>query len=199
MKNPKIHLLLLVFIGLIITACTPLTHSLFDDKTYTEKVTSFLVSEDSRQLIVVSEKHHYIFAIDDELGHFLTSSARTKYADKLRPSFQSAHVYAETNDVQIRFSIWYEDKGRKLPDELRELGFEHTSMSKSLKGKRYQAKESLPDKYKFNNEYEIYVTEKLSSRDKAMRVPLTPLTLTGDAIITIAMIPVFPIFIMACC
>jgi len=45
--------------SLLLISCTSITKSLWENPTYKEKVSAFLITEDGEKLAILGEKYHY--------------------------------------------------------------------------------------------------------------------------------------------
>ena len=146
-------------------------------------VDSFLVAKDGQQLIVVSEKYHYVFKISDDLRSILLSEQR-KYIRPIFSSFELDH----NNIIKGNYVLNYENKNdpSSNPDKTILIGntnFKFGRYYGYLVGIRYSSKEPIPTEYKFNRPYKISIIEEDSTDSTTVaKVLATPFTLAADTV-----------------
>lgn len=196
----KILTLLIAFCFLVFGgAC--FTPALYDKpaeetKNYVEEVSSVLITQDGKNLIVAGKQHHYIFAANDTIKFILT------WAEKKR-------VKAEFHDFSVRsdqsvsggYSLTV-DNGQGLTPEMKTLllskGFTNNEIGKKfyhsswLQGTRYSAdKFAMPKAMQLNQKYTINMTEYQPSASAAIkRILLTPLAVVGDGLLILGGVPI---------
>jgi len=164
-------------------------------RTYHEKVDSFLITEDGSTLVVLGEKYHYIFEASPNLKKVLLGSFRPMVVAHF-PDF-----YVTTDNKITGNYTLYLDKD--APEEQRksaiEAGFidnnksdlsffahiSELSLSGHLEGTRYSA-EGFPviaQKYKFNIPYYVDITEEQSATKLAGKILITPILVLADGVL----------------
>jgi hypothetical protein len=162
--------------------------------TFTEAISTFLITADGKQLIVVGKNHHYFFTADDTLKFILTWSEKKR----IKAAF-SDFIIDDDQNVSGSYSLTI-DTTQDLPPETRDLliskGFT-SNPSKSqllyhhtIQGTRYFAGDfKLPVPLELNQKYMITMHEDYdngSSTDIMERILLTPLTIALDGALVAA-------------
>jgi len=156
-----------------------------DFSTYKESVSSFLITEDGKKLVVISKDYHYIFDLDNKLKNILLS----KNKKQLTPDFDYINVSVD-NSISVQYKLYSNDNNIKW---LKKSGFYPSDnkkwsymLSAKIKGIRYKAKENLPAKYQFNKAYSMTIFVDDSSSVKAQKAILTPVAITADMTVVVA-------------
>ena len=144
-----------------IPGCGGLNGTYGTDRTYYETISSFLISQDGKKIVVLGEQHHYIFDASDNLTKIRKSS--------FRPS-----VYAKFSEFYIKDDIvkggytliLKKDASKPEKAEAKATGFQPASdgsleLTEHMTGTVYSAEkfESNLIKNKFNSSYNIMVVE----------------------------------------
>jgi hypothetical protein len=187
--------------ALLMTGCV--TSALYKDSAEThrdllEEVSSFLITADGKQLIVVGKQHHYIFAADDETLKFILTWAEKK---RVKAGFEN-FVINSNQTVSGMYTLTV-DAGQDLSAEANKLltskGFTSNATQKTLvyhgalHGTRYLAdKFVLPATMQLNQKYTIAMREDYASASSVLgRILLTPLAMAADGLLLVGGIPVF--------
>jgi hypothetical protein len=189
-----------LFFALLITGCV--TSSLYKNSTEThrnfvEEVSSFLITADGKQLIVVGKQYHYIFAAEDETLKFILTWPEKK---RVKASFEN-FVINSNQAVSGMYTLTV--AGQDLTAESNKLlvskGFISNVSQKTLvyhgalHGVRYLAdKFTLPTTMQLNQRYSITMREDYPSASAVLgRILLTPLAMAADGILLVGGIPAF--------
>lgn len=196
MKQILILLTALIFLTLGGACVTPALYKSTGSKgTIEEVVSSFLITQDGKQLIVVGKKHHYIFAVNDTLKFILT------WPEKKRVNAKFYNFVINADQTVTGSYTLVVDAGQDLgPEALKLLlskGFVPNNHQKtmlyfgSLQGKRYLAdKFELHAMMQLNKEYMIPMRENYVSTSATIeRILLTPLAVAADGVVVIGGIP----------
>lgn len=180
-------------LSLGVTGCV--THELREktrnDSSYTEDVTSVLISEDGKKLVFIGNDYHYIFDAPVGLSRSFHSSLRKSLFFKFR-EFRVDNNDRITGKLTISLdeSASQEDKGEAL-----KLGYDKRSVSPalelSLQGKRYKSGGVDTDtvRYKLNYNYKVTVLEERSFLEKAALTAATPIAILADGVLVILGVP----------
>jgi len=191
MKNTKLFFSI-VFLCAILSSCTT---KVWRDKSYIETFQSFLVSSDGSQLVIVGNKFHYIFPVEEELRSILFSDR----LEGIHPKFSSYKLY-ENNGIKGKYRFSYSMKNKPIEDVvwLKKNGFKYLKNPNHkydvyiyeglLDGTRYAAKEPIGDAHKLSNLYSVSVVESASSSKNIGKVLATPVTVAADGALTIGTI-----------
>ncbi len=198
MKKPLILLVAVCFLIFGGACFTPelYKHPAEDSRTFVEEVSTFLITQDGKNLIVVGKQHHYIFTPSDTLKFILTSPEK-KY---VKASFNGFSISSD-QAVYGSYTLTVDAK-QGLPAESIKLliakGFTHNAKQKNLtyqgsvQGTRYLAdKFQLPATMQLNQKYTITMRESYASASATMeRILLTPLAIAADGLLILGGIPV---------
>ena len=183
----------LLSLGMTGCAFTPkLIEKISNDASYTEKITSVLMTEDGTKLVFIGDDYHYIFDAPVGLLYSLSSSFRKS----LFASFKEFRVDRNdriTGNVTISLD---ESASQEDRDAAIESGFNQRPASPVLEfllqGKRYNSGGVATGRvgYKLNYNYKVGVLEERGSLEKAALTALTPVAVLADGVIVIMAVPV---------
>lgn len=192
-KNSVSWLVVCSFLSL--SSCA-ITQKLDNKRSYVEKVSSILVSEDHKKLIFASQKYHYIFdapqSIIWTLGSNFTENLKTAFYD-----FEIDNSNMVTGKVHLSLLNTALDEGTK--EQARSSGFErhgnYFSLSEEMNGIRYVANGTIRELYahKFRETYEVNIVESDSGLPTPVKALLTPITVAADLTVGIGIIVLVPI------
>lgn len=185
--------------AMLVAGCTI---TMFSNYNYNENISSILISQDKKKIVVISEKFHYIFDAPATLIKTLESPIHSKIAASF-DSFKVTKDNAITGTITLRPTGETSDAERAIAKEIGFYFFNETyqpnnfNLTGYLKGTRYSAKEfTMPTTYyKLNKPYVVRIEAERTSIEKWLRVPLTPLTIAFDGAIALGAIVLSPILI----
>ena len=183
--------LLIVFICLSQFSCA--TQALHDyQSTSTDQLKSFLLAQDGSLLVVAGSQYHFMFSLNEPLRSILKWQKR----GLIQPKFDTIEVSANQKITSsFRFSVADKDLNATDRSFLKQHQFYlegvNWQYNDSLKGTRYAAGNvKLPQAVLFNKAFTIKMQEPDGLPETAMKVALTPLTVTADAVmVTVGLIP----------
>lgn len=185
-----------LIIIILFTSCT--TKELWSNASYHTPIEKFLISEDKKTLVVVGDKYHYIFPLDNNLKEILLSNKR-----KLLKVFFQSFKISSNNTIAGSYILYYDTKGNIKDNNIewfKKRNFTESSNNSifsynisyikigSLKGTRYLANKTISTNNKFIKKYCIKIEEDYYKYDENTRIKNTPVTVTVDGIATIALI-----------
>jgi hypothetical protein len=183
----------LFIICLCVSQFSCATQALHDIKaSSTDELKSFLLAQDGSLLVVAGSKYHFMFSLDEPLRSILKWQKR----GLIQPKFDTILVSANQKITSsFRFSV--ADNSLNAADRtfLKQHQFYlegvNWQYSDSLKGTRYAAGNvKLPKAVLFNKPFKINMQEPDGLPETALKVALTPLTVTADAVmVTVGFIP----------
>ncbi|MCK4492733.1 MAG: hypothetical protein KAU26_01640 [Methylococcales bacterium] len=203
----KILLLLLTLSFLMFSgACfTPLVYK---DKTqhYQEEISSFLITKDSKKLIVIGKEYHYIFPAEETLKFIATWSNKAQ----IRAAFSSFNIKTDQS-LSGTYTFNIGDKQYPLSPKIKNLlvskGFKpHLGIKNmmtykgQLQGTRYLIGTlKIPKTLKLHKTYQVGMIEEqvLSASEVTKRILLTPLALGADGIILLGGVIVSPFILFS--
>jgi hypothetical protein len=165
-----------------------------DASNYTERISSVLISQDEKKLVVVTRNYHYIFP------------AQPTLVKTLKGSF---HPHVSGRFADFRVSPYGVTSGKVTlvvagapRDELAEAiaaGFrpstDGATFTTTVIGQRYRAGPiQLPEKYDLNSTYDISV----ASEQAGSKAPITPLRVVAGVLV-IAGVALFALVIFGAC
>jgi hypothetical protein len=183
----------LFIIFLCISQFSCATQALHDYKsTSTDQLKSFLLAQDGSLLVVAGSQYHFMFSLNEPLRSILKWQKR----GLIQPKFDTIEVSANQKITSsFRFSVADKDLNATDRSFLKQHQFYlegvNWQYNDSLKGTRYAAGNvKLPQAVLFNKAFTIKMQEPDGLPETAMKVALTPLTVTADAVmITVGLIP----------
>ncbi|QQZ28862.1 hypothetical protein HMY34_08905 [Thiothrix subterranea] len=178
-----LHYFLILAITITTSSCA--THALHSSKNVsTEKIKSFLITQNKSTLVVAGERYHFIFPLNDPLTSILEWSGRTK----LNPTFSEFTVDSSqkvngayileanidqlnTSEQQFLVAHGFSRQGTTLTHKA------------SIQGTRYLAGNvNVPQTAFFRQPYAITLVLPDGVADTAAKAALTPLTLAADGV-----------------
>ena len=192
-KCSRVFLIWSALLSLGLTGC--FTHELNEkirnDASYTEEVTSVLMSEDGKKLVFIGNDYHYIFDAPVGLSRSLRSSFRKSLFAKFKEFSvdKNDHVIGNIT-ISLDESASQEDK-----EEAIALGYDKRSVSPtlelSLQGMRYKSGGVTTDRagYKLNYTYKVNVLEERSFLEESALTAATPIAVLADGVLVIVGVP----------
>lgn len=185
-------------VAAILSGCTA---RLFADHQYTETVSSVLISQDNKKIAVIGNEYHYVFDAPDVLIRTLTSS----FHRSVKGDFSTRFFVNSSGAISGNY---YLTLGKNAPeqekDEAIAVGFVKLSrgdlaFSGTLSGIRYSSGgiQASVNSQRLNRVYKINVVAEQTAGEKAAKSLLTPVTVTADGLLVIAMIPLFSAYVLA--
>jgi hypothetical protein len=163
---------------------------------FVEQISTFLITQDGKSLIVVGKQHHYIFNANDTLKFILTWPEKKR----VKTTFSN---FVISSDQTVAGSYYLTvDANQNLSAETHKLliskGFNENKLEKTLvytgfiQGVRYAADQfELPATLQLNQNYTITMTENQTSASATIkRILLTPLAVTADGLLILGGTPV---------
>jgi hypothetical protein len=167
-------------------------------KTYTETVSSLLLSEDGKHIAAIGASHHYIFGAPE----LVVRAMRSPVHPRLQASFSVFHVDATgkvTGDYAIDLPA---DASADDQREAQAIGLVreadgHWGAAGTLVGQRYTgwAYKFGREKEALNHPYTITFTNDASTADQVVDDAATPIRVAADGIQLIYYAPLAPIIL----
>lgn len=164
------------------------TQRLFEPKIYREKISSVLVSEDNKNLVIFTEQYHYIFDLPPELATVLKGELHSH----VKASLFQFQVDAERHITGKYELLLPPDSPEHIKQVAIAAGFDSSgiSMNGELSGMRYDANGVHPPaNLQLNQEYEVTISAEQTSGEKAAKALLTPITVTADGVVVLVTVP----------
>jgi len=165
---------------------------LFDDKYYFEAVSSILISQDHKKIVVIGKEYHYIFDAPDVLVSTLSSSYH-KYMKGYLDQFRVDK--SEAISGQYLLTLGKEATEQEKAEAIT-LGFVKSGgeliFSGNLNGIRYSSGgiQANVETQRLNKTYKVFVSVEPSSGKKAAKLLLTPVAVAATGALLIVGIPV---------
>jgi hypothetical protein len=181
--------------GLSLAACT--TSPTIKVRTYTEQVSTLLLSADGRQLVVLGKQYHYIFSAPPELYRLVHSPLKTHVTAMMDP-FDVTLNGTITGAYTLVFN---NDDASVSDDDIRALGFQRHEdgrwlLRSKLSGKRYLIGNTLRQgriHETLQQTYTVTVHAEETLGDKAAEGLVTPVVLTSGGVLLIYYVLLAPI------
>lgn len=192
--------LVALVLGLLVSACT--NERLQNDAVYKETFSSILISQDGQKLVVLGRRYHYIFDVPEQLRILFASPLHRKtYADfgnfKVSPDGRidgDLHLYLPENHNR------YSEEEKKSATDLGMKVFSdwRYMMKVPMAGERYESTDigKSAASLTLNRTYDAYIREIASSDELRRRERLSPIAKNIDGVLSIAAIPLFPVFLI---
>jgi hypothetical protein len=180
---------------------------------FDEEVSSFLITNDQQQLVIIGKEHHYIFPIYNDLRETLMWSGRSKImASNLRFVISKDNKINGYYDLITRDGVTLTNADKTFLDE-HNFYFngikEYVRSSQLRNGKVYSAgKFKMPEGQSFNQPYTLNISYDYATAGAvagshvanagavAERVLLTPLAIAADGAIIVGAVVASPIILL---
>lgn len=188
---------------LLLSGC--LTKKLWEDtyvETYEETIDALLINPKNDSLIFLGEKYHYIMQPDEKFSYLYNHLNKNMYFQ-----IDKGTYLLKDNNIKASFSVFlkYDEKTKQWMENKGYIKKGETSYKKDyidieLKGKRYKADKKVNQvAKKLPRTYTIDIKATKSNLPTVLKVPLTPLSVAGDAIltayVTVVAVPTYLFFI----
>ncbi|MBV8659627.1 MAG: hypothetical protein JO142_17540 [Burkholderiales bacterium] len=191
---------------MLATGCA--TEALNKPNTYTESVSSVLISQDQQKLVFIGRQYHYVFDAPPVLVQVLQSPVH----QSVTSSLNSFHV-DETSHITGQFALRV---GPKTPDADKQvaanLGFQKYGddgagswylYKGTLNGTRFGASDTgAGNTQALNRTYQVTITESPTAGQKAAKAVLSPVATAADGVMFIGALPLLAVttgmFAFAC-
>ncbi|WP_334003400.1 5-formyltetrahydrofolate cyclo-ligase [Burkholderia cepacia] len=175
----------------------PVTKAWMSDSKYDETLSTFLITADGKQLVVLGKKYHYIFEMPPSLATVLNAP----YRPKIHTAFSDFEAHGDAITGQYTMRLDYADaptgsdvRERALADGFKKDGAYLESEGR-ISGKRYLPNDvtssSVPQA--FNRPYEVTVTDKLTAVGRGAKLALSPIAMAADGALGLLGLALFPI------
>jgi len=173
-------------------------------ETYTETVSSVLISADGKTLAVLGQDFHYLFEAPDIVKTTLQSDLRNVVEASFNAFLVDASQHITGNySLRIDKSASPEQREKALSAGFKALPSGELSATGILSGTRYKANgvQATDPSQKLRKEYKISISAEKSAGAKAAKTAgkllLTPITLAADSILILAAIPLLLVVVAA--
>ncbi|EGR3203664.1 hypothetical protein ACVXSW_004587 [Vibrio parahaemolyticus] len=173
----------LIAVILMLSGCMT-TSKLWEEHSYIDSVSSFVLNKNNNDLIVTGKNYAYIFDVSNEFKQVLELSRTMEFTPML-----SDFTLSKTGSISgnIYLSIKRSLVSEKEQSQLLLLGFtkgNSMTLTYKLSGSRYSL-ESEVDHIKLENEYKVKVIQESSAVKNVGQVMLTPATVVIDSVLVI--------------
>ncbi|EGQ9697666.1 hypothetical protein ACNPJX_004741 [Vibrio parahaemolyticus] len=173
----------LIAVILMLSGCMT-TSKLWEEHSYIDSVSSFVLNKNNNDLIVTGKNYAYIFDVSNEFKQVLELSRTMEFTPML-----SDFTLSKTGSISgnIYLSIKRSLVSEKEQSQLLLLGFtkgNSMTLTYKLSGSRYSL-ESEVDHIKLENEYKVKVIQESSAVKNVGQVMLTPATVVIDSVVVI--------------
>ncbi|HGS5597882.1 TPA: hypothetical protein ACMDVU_004595 [Vibrio parahaemolyticus] len=173
----------LIAVILMLSGCMT-TSKLWEEHSYIDSVSSFVLNKNNNDLIVTGKNYAYIFDVSNEFNQVLELSRTMEFTPML-----SDFTLSKTGSISgnIYLSIKRSLVSEKEQSQLLLLGFtkgNSMTLTYKLSGSRYSL-ESEVDHIKLENEYKVKVIQESSAVKNVGQVMLTPATVVIDSVLVI--------------
>ena len=173
-----------------------ITQNLFANHRYVESVSSLLISSDDKNIVVITEKYHYIFDAPPDM----VAALKAPFHRSIEGSLGTLFI-AGSGAASIRYELLLKDAATPQErDQALAAGFQARgkasdtlSIRGELHGTRYESGGVQPpaqSPLRLNRTYEISVNAELSPAEKYGRALLTPITVTADGAMVLGAVAV---------
>jgi len=175
----------------LLTGCV--TRALFQNREYREDISSVLISQDGKKLVVIGKRYHYIF----DAPRAIVQTLRASFHPFVSGAFGKFYVDSggQTSGryrLVLSSSALEKDRADALAAGYKAMeGSSHLSFDGELRGVRYSAGDvRLPaTAEKLNKTYRVIISAEYSTVQKAARSLLTPVTVAMDGVLLITGVP----------
>ena len=191
MKKPLILLIALSFLIFGGACFTPMLYNepMYKNHSFTEEVSSFLITKEGNKLIAIGKEHHYIFETNEVLKFILQWSERKQ----VKASFSNFNIKTDQSlsgsyhlIISLNNTLTPEIKALLIAKGFTEnIALNILDYHGKLQGERYLADNvKIPATMLLNKKYTIHMVEETSmSGGLAKRILLTPIAVAADGIV----------------
>mgnify|MGYP003704415217 CR=1 FL=1 len=167
--------------------------------TYTENVSTLLLSADGKELVVLGEKYHYVFPAPQEIVRLEASPLKTSVVAIIDP-----FTVQPDGSLGGSYTLEFKPADAAAPEAaLAELGFVKEADGRwlfhgALSGKRYLIGNTLKQwrsQEKLQRTYTVTVRDLQSAHDRAADKLMSPVALASDGVFLIYFVLLAPILI----
>jgi hypothetical protein len=163
-------------------------------ETYKEVISSVLITENGKKLVVTTSQYHYIF----DAPPALVRTLKEKFHPYVTATFSDFHVSSSGKTVGTT-TLAIANAPHEALEEAIAAGFvrsaDGAAFTTSLNGQRYRAGGVKPTaQYKLNNSYEINVV----SEQSESRTRITPIQVVGGVLV-LAGVALFALMVFGSC
>lgn len=184
--------------GLVVLMSGCATRALHENHTYTEAVSSVLITQDKKKIVFIGKEFHYIF----DAPPALVNSLELPFHEKISGTLSNFHVNSN-GMISGSYSLSLaKDASEKEPTDVLVAGFNSQSSGKlslqgTIHGTRYVAGSFPSDAsyQKLNRTHNITVIAEQSSAEKGAKALLTPITVAADGALVLFAVVLSPLLI----
>ncbi|HGG60259.1 MAG TPA: hypothetical protein ENK26_10165 [Gammaproteobacteria bacterium] len=167
----------LILVSFLLVSCATLR--LWEDSSYDESISGFLLKEGSDEVFVIGDEFHYLFR-NQALKNVLLSPYKAHFV----PNLSNFRVNGNKVSGTLRLSVDPDRMERSAALQLiSDLGFtprdDDLTLKLFLEGKRYKSNIDMKSMSQFKHSYHLAI-RKDSSLGHAGKILLTPLTVAFD-------------------
>ncbi|KER71938.1 MULTISPECIES: hypothetical protein [Burkholderia] len=175
----------------------PATKAWMKDSEYDETLSTFLITADGKQLVVLGQKYHYIFEMPPGLATVLTAP----YRPKIHTAFNDFETHGDAITGRYTMRLDYPDAptGSDVRERALADGFKkdhgYLTSEGTISGKRYLPNDVTPSSVPqaFNRPYHVTVTDKLTAVGHGAKLALSPIAMAADGALGLLGLALFPI------
>ena len=165
---------------------------------YKENISSILITEDGKQLVVLGRRYHYVLETPPHLADILKSPIDKHIVAKIPPLFAEA----DGNITGDLYLVMDEDAPPAIVERATSFGFHSGgwqgkfAYAARLVGTRYIVEKSLPPAPTTNlrQTYTIQIDEpKEPKGEKALQQAISPVTTAADGVLMLGALPLFAV------
>lgn len=166
------------------------TYKLIEPDEYEEQVSSLLISQDGKHIIIITKQYHYIF----DAPSTVVASVKSDYRAAITASFSGFDVNAD-GETSGSVALYIARPDQEILQAAVNDGYTRTEhgliFDSMLKGMRYPAGNFvMAQSYQLNNSYAISVTAEQSKLKKARNLLISPVTIAVDGALLVFGMPV---------
>lgn len=185
----SLHLLIVTFLCILASGC--LTSELYELKkeSFNEELRGFLITQDQKQVILIGQRYHYIFPMDNDLKNILAWPNRSKLrATRLSFVISKNNVINGTYLLKNESLLSNDDQALLLANhfKVRNNG-EYYFVGKLSQGAVYESGNfKLPEEQSFKRPYYLNISYDYATTGQTLtKILVTPLAVAADGIDTV--------------
>ena len=185
----SLHLLIITFLCILASGC--LTSELYKLKkeSFNEELRGFLITQDQKQVILIGQRYHYIFPMDNDLKNILAWPNRSKLrATRLSFVISKNNVINGTYLLKNENALSDDDKSLLLANDFKvRSNGDYYFVGRLSQGTVYEpGKFQLPEVQSFKRPYYLNITYDYATSGQTLtKVLVTPLAVAADGIDTV--------------
>lgn len=170
-----------------------ITSQVIGDKFYEDVISGYLISQDHKSAVVLSNQYTYVFELDEQVQSILDAPYRDRVEMRIPRFTVSSDGLAVANYTILLDHPSLQNRGMAIRDGFKADGVTRLYKAGQLSGHRYE-KSITPDNVKlerFNQLRKVIVAEQPSTAGKVAQAAVSPVAAAADGMLMLFGVPLF--------